>query len=481
MDQASAAAGAQESEDRNGETGTGTGSAGKGSIAHTHAQGLGEEQSIWFKLGVLTRQDDPIPALQRISEKMGGCIRVNLKDERIFFLSEVDHFKHVLLNKVDNYGKYFEGLKPIFGRAMITIDGALWQKIRMPQQAAFQPKMFGEYLPYLLAAVEEKALDLEQFAKTGETINLLEHTWGLAASMVCKALFDRDVPFNPKAVFGAVKSYTDVGHHRDLRLAKVKGDLTEVSLDDPAAGAVAAWLKLIPEVVGAVPRDHRQRTLLTMLQAAAADPNQPDFDDQQVLDEVKQYLWAGTETTALTLTWCLYLLHLHPEVAERIRQEGEDAYGTRVPSWDDIHALSYTRAVIQETMRLYPPVWSIIRVALAEDEISGHKVMPGDKVALCPYIVHHTARYWDEPEKFDPSRFMPEKAKKRAPYSYVPFGAGKRACIGGALSIAENTLALTQLLRKFRFEYMGEVPARMDATVTLTPRGGALPFRVHTR
>jgi enediyne biosynthesis protein E7 len=450
-------------------------------VAHQHAQGLGEELTIWHKLSVLTRHDNPILALQRMSEKMGGCIRVTLQNERIFFLSEVDHFKQVLLSNADNYGKYFDGLKPIFGKSMITIDGALWQKVRMPQQAAFQPKMFGEYLPYLLSSVQDKSKELEQFAKTGETINLLEETWGLAASMVCKALFDRDVPFNPRAVFGAVKSYTDVGHHRTLRLAKVKGDLTEVPPGDAAAGAIASWLSIAPQVLGAVPRDDRERTLLRMLEEAAADPNRPEFDGQQVLDEMKQYLWAGTETTALTLTWCFYLLHLYPDVAERIRREGEEAYGGRVPAWDDIHALGYTRAVIQETMRLYPPVWSIIRVALAEDEIAGHRVLPGDKIALCPYIVHRSPRYWDDPEKFDPSRFTPENAKKRAPYSYLPFSAGKRACIGGALSIVENTLALTQLLRKFHLEYMGEIPARMDPTVTLTPQGGTLPFRVHMR
>jgi cytochrome P450 len=480
MDDASAARLVQLREESVGENEDGAADM-QASLAHAHAQELGEEESIWFKLSMLTRQDDPIPALQRLSEKMGGCVRINLKDERLFFLSGVDHFKHVLLTRVDNYGKYFNGLKPIFGKSMITIDGALWQKIRMPQQPAFQPKMFEEYLPHLLSSVQDKSRDLDRYAQTGETINLLEETWGLAASMVCKALFGRDVPFNPRAVFSAVKSYTDVGHHRTIRLAKVKGELVEVPADNAAAGAIASWLSVVPEVLGGVPRDYRERTLLTMLQAAAADPDKPEFDRQQVLDEMKQYLWAGTETTALTLSWCFYLLHLHPEVAERIRQEGEDAYGDRVPGWDDIHALSYTRAVIQETMRLYPPVWSIIRVALAEDEIGGHKVMPGDKIVLCPYIVHHSPLYWDEPEKFDPARFMPENAKKRAPYSYLPFSAGKRACIGGALSIVENTLALTQLLRKFRLEYMGEVPARMDATVTLTPRGSALPFRVRTR
>ncbi len=447
--------------------------------AHHHAQTLGEKESIWFKLSMLTKQDQPIQTLQRLSEKHGGCIRITLKDERIFFLSDVEHFKHVLVTKVDNYGKYFDGLTPIFGKSMITVDGALWQKIRMPQQAAFQPKMFGEYLPYLLSSVQDKANEFEKFAETGETINLLEETWGLAASMICKALFDRNVPFDPHLVFRAVKAYTNVVNHRDIRLKKVKGELTEVLPGEEAADAIASWLAVPPQLLGAVPRDYRERTLLTMLNEVRADPNRPEFDAQQVIDEMKQYLWAGTETTALTLTWCFYLLHLYPEVAERIRKEGEDAYGDRVPTWDDIHALSYTRAVIQETMRLYPPVWSFIRVANAEDEISGHKIMPGDKIVLSSYVVHHSARYWDDPEKFDPSRFSPENMKKRAPYSYLPFSAGKRACIGGALSIVENTLALTQLLRRFRLEYLGPTPAPMSATVTLTPAGGGLPFRVH--
>jgi cytochrome P450 len=448
---------------------------------HHHAQALGEPESVWYKLSVLTRQEDPIPTLQRLSAKMNGCIRVNLAGERILFMSEAEHFKHVLVTNPDKYGKYFEGLTPIFGKSMITIDGKLWQKIRMPQQAAFQPKMFGDYLPYLLSSVQDKARDFETYAKTGETINLLEETWGLAASMICKALFDRDVPFNPRQVFRAVKAYTDVGHHRAIRLQKVKGELTEVPLDHVAADAIGEWMTVPPQVIGAVPRDHRERTLLTTLQNAAADPDWPAFDEQQVLDEIKQYLWAGTETTALTLTWCFYLLSLYPEVADRIRSEGEAAYGDRVPTWDDIHALSYTRSVIQETMRLYPPVWCLIRVATDHDDIGGHIVEPGDKIALCSYIVHRSPKYWDDPESFDPSRFSPENTAKRAPYSYVPFSAGRRACIGGALSIVENTLALTQLLRRFSLEYVGQLPAKPAATVTLTPEGGALPFRVHAR
>lgn len=447
-------------------------------IAQSHVQALGEAETVWFKLSMLSKQDDPMQSLLRMSEKYGGCIRVNLRDERIFFLSDPEHFKRVLVTNADRYGKYFDGLKPIFGKSMITVDGALWQKIRMPQQAAFQPKMYGEYLPYLLASVQERARRWDEFAASGETVNMLEETWSLAANMICKALFDRDVPFNPHVVFTAVKSYTDVVNHKKIRLKKVKGELTEVPSDEAAADAIGKWLSVPPTVLGAVPRDHREQTLLGMMRAAAADPELPEFDEQQVMDEMKQYLWAGTETTALTLTWCFYLLSLYPEVAERIRQEGEDVYGDRVPTWDDIHSLTYSRAVIQETMRLYPPVWSLIREATAEDEIAGYEVKPGDKMVMCTYIAHHSPRFWEEPERFDPERFSPENAKKRAKYSYLPFGAGKRSCIGGALSLVENTLALTQLLRRFRPEYVGEVPAKIAATVTLTPAGGKLPFRI---
>ena len=135
-------------------------------------------------------------------------------------------------------------------------------------------------------------------------------------------------------------------------------------------------------------------------------------------------------------------------------------------------------------MRFYPPIWGLIRVATKDDEIGGKQIKAGDRVVLFAYGAHHDARYWDEPETFRPERFMGEAAKKRRPYTYIPFGGGKRSCIGGAMSQVENTLALSMLLRRFRPEYVGSKYAPADehpginATVTLTPRGG-LNFRIH--
>jgi len=444
----------------------------------SHTLGLGEESSIWFKLSPLLRGDpeNPMRILMHMMERYGPVLPVNLANQRIVLISEPEYFKHVLVTKADNYIKYFDGLKPIFGKSMITNDGALWQKIRMPQQPAFHPDMFAEYIPYFLKAIHTKMDLWGELAKTGETFEMVEQTWTLAADMICKALFDREMPFNPHVVFKYVKTYTDVMEHKDLRLRKQSGELFEITEEDTAK-AVNAWWSVPPAVIAANPHDDREKTLLKLIEAATKDPNLPEFDEQQAIDEIKQYLWAGTETTALTLAWALYEISRHPAMAERIRREGEDVYGDREPAAADYSALAYTRAVIQETMRIYPPVWGLIRVATVADQIGGKEIKPGDRVVLFSYGAHHNPKFWEEPEEFRPERWMAGNAKKQVKYSYIPFGAGKRSCIGGAMSQVENTLALSLLLRRFRPEYVGPNPAGINGTVTLTPKGG-LQFRI---
>jgi cytochrome P450 len=443
----------------------------------SHAHQLGEESSVWFKLTPLLKgPDNPMSVLMQMTRRYGGVIPVNMANQRVVLLSEPEHFKRVLVTKADSYIKYFDGLKPIFGKSMITHDGALWQKIRMPQQPAFHPDMFAEYIPYFLDAIRTKMKIWAKLAETGETVEMVEQTWTLAADMICKALFDREMPFNPHFVFKCVKTYTDVMNHKSIRLKKVAGEEFEIT-EETAAKAMEVWAGVPPMVFDAAPSEERERTLLKMIEAAVADPTIPEFDQQQAIDELKQYLWAGTETTALTLAWSLYLASKHPEAAERIRKEGEATCGDRDPTAADYSALAYTRAVIQETMRLYPPIWSLIRVAAQADEIDGREIRPGDRVVLFAYGAHHDARFWEDPETFKPERFKGEAAKKRKPYTYLPFGGGKRSCIGGAMSQVENTLALSILLRRFRPEYVGPDPAGINATVTLTPKGG-LPFRI---
>jgi cytochrome P450 len=443
---------------------------------YSHAHGLGDEQSIWFKLTPLMNSDNPMQLLMRLADKYGGAIPINLKNQRVVLLSDVEHFKRVLVENADNYTKYFDGMRPVFGKSMITVDGALWQKIRKPQQAAFHPNMFEVYFPFLMDAIRTKSDIWAEYAKTGETVEMVEQTWTLAADMVCKALFDREMPFNPHFVFGMVKTYTDVMNHKEIRLQQASGELEEVT-DAKAAKAMEHWAEVPDSILGSPIIEDREKTLLNMILEAEADPEFPEFDHQQVVDEMKQYLWAGTETTALTLAWCLYLLSQNPGVADKIRAEANEICGDNEPTWDQVAQLSYTRQVLQETMRLYPPIWALIRVADGDDVIEGHEVHKGDKIVMCTYLAHHSPKYWTNPEEFQPERFSPERMKKRIKYSYLPFSAGKRACIGGALSQIENMLALVTLLRRFDPEYVGDAPAPIQSTVTLCPKGG-LNFKI---
>ena len=243
-------------------------------VAYSPSHGLGEEQSIWYKLTPLLNQENPMQVLMALSDKYGGVIPISLKNQRIVLLSEPAHAERVLVSNADNYTKYFDGLRPVFGRSMITIDGALWQKIRSPQQAAFHPNMFEAYFPYLMSAIDSKMARWAQFAQTGETIEMVEETWTLAAEMVCKALFDREMPFNPHFVFGQVKTYTDVMNHKSIRLKNVRGELEEMTQEE-AAKAMEVWGSIPDTVIGANVLEQREKTLLKMLEAAEADPEFP--------------------------------------------------------------------------------------------------------------------------------------------------------------------------------------------------------------
>ena len=226
---------------------------------------------------------------------------------------------------------------------------------------------------------------------------MVEQTWTLAADMICKALFDRDMPFNPHFVFKCVKTYTDVSEPQGHPSQAIRPTPCSRWARTRRAKAVEAWWSVPPAVFAADPREEREKTLLKMIEAAVADPSIPEFDQQQAVDEIKQYLWAGTETTALTLAWALYLTSKNPEAAERIRREGEAVCGDREPTAADYSALIYTRSVIQETMRLYPPVWSLIRVATEPDTIAGKEIRPGDRVVLFGYGAHHNPKFWEAP------------------------------------------------------------------------------------
>ena len=204
------------------------------------------------------------------------------------------------------------------------------------------------------------------------------------------------------------------------------------------------------------------------------------MDPGLVRDEMASIFLAGHETTAITLGWAFYLLERHPEVEARVHAELDQVLGGRTPTFEDMPSLVFTRAVIDETLRLYPPVHVFTRQAIGPDEISGHKIPAGAFVTISSWVLHRHTLWWDEPEAFKPERFLPGNAQKINPFAYIPFGAGARICLGKHLGLLESTLLLAQIAQSFRLRVRPGHTVEPLGRMTLRPRGG-LPMRIARR
>jgi cytochrome P450 len=205
----------------------------------------------------------------------------------------------------------------------------------------------------------------------------------------------------------------------------------------------------------------------------------PEPDDTALRSQVATFLLAGHETTAAALAWVWYLLDRHPEKAEKLRGELQAELGGRTPELEDVTRLSYTRGVVLESLRLFPPVWVLPRTAIRADAVCGFAVPAGTEVLISPYLIHRRPDIWPDPESFSPERFLEERALPQSSYAYLPFGAGPRACIGAHTATVGAILAIASLAQRFRLTRSGAPHPAPQAHVSLFP-AARLPMRVHT-
>jgi cytochrome P450 len=220
--------------------------------------------------------------------------------------------------------------------------------------------------------------------------------------------------------------------------------------------------------------------VLTRLILSSDREPDPEVARTRLRDELITLLLAGHETTASTLGWSLYLLDRNPEVWQRMHEEAVTVLGDRDPTDEDLRGLRYTGNVIQEVIRLYPPVWILTREAVEEDVVNGYVVPAGSDVVVCPYTLHRHPDFWPEPERFDPDRFAPDRAGDRPRYAHIPFGAGPRFCVGSHLGLMEATFVLALLARELRLHTAPEHKVTPQPMLSLR-LGGGLPMTVATR
>ena len=247
-----------------------------------------------------------------------------------------------------------------------------------------------------------------------------------------------------------------------------------LSIPTPENKRYRAAVKAVDDVLAGLLAERRRATdkhndLLQMLLDARDEETGEAMTDAQLRDEAVTIFAAGHETTSNALSWTILLLARHADVARKLFDEVDRVLAGRAPTVADLAALPYTRWVVQESMRLYPPAWVMGRYALGDDEICGYRVRAGTQVLVSPWTTHRHPRYWDDPEAFDPERFSPARAEGRHPFAYFPFGGGPRICIGNAFAMMEAQLILAMISQRFRLELAPGARVEPERGITLRP------------
>jgi len=244
----------------------------------------------------------------------------------------------------------------------------------------------------------------------------------------------------------------------------------------PAMMRVKRAVRELDEIVDRIIRQRRASgedtgDLLSMLMAAR-DEDGSGMTDRQLRDEILTFLLAGHETTAVSLSWTWYLLSQHPDVEQKLHQELRQVLDGRTPQLEDLSRLPYTDKVVKESMRLYPPAWSLARTVAKEIEIAGYRLPVGANVVMSPWILHRDPRFFEQPEQFNPGRWTPDAAQHLPKFAYFPFGGGPRLCIGASFAIMEANLLLATIAQRFQLRLVPGHPVDTLPSITLRPRHG---------
>ena len=405
-------------------------------------------------------------------------------NRRITVVNDPAGVKHVMSTNFDNYRKsvYTErALKPLVGQGLFISEGELWRRQRRIAMPAFHRTRLRGFAEGMTQAAEEMLQRWERH-KDGAELEVGGEMAAVTAEVVCRAMFSGDLGRERAAgVFEAFERYQRTLGRLDIV------EMTGLPRWIPRLGArrarkaVRQLDALINGIIATRRREGVERNDLLDLFMNARDPDTGEAMSPSLLrDEVAVSFLAGHETTANALTWAFYLLSQHPEAENRVREEVDRVLGGRRPEYDDLTELPYVRAVIDEGLRLYPPVHIFSREALGDDRIGKRYVPAGSMVVISPWLIHRHRELWSEPDTFRPERFLGEEVKQHDRFAYLPFGAGPRLCIGKGFGLTEATIILAMVAQRFRLRLRTGHVVEPLGRLTLRPRGG-MPMTLHRR
>ena len=420
---------------------------------------------------------DRLGFVERIAREYGDVVRTPVAGGEDFYtLFHPDHVRHVLVENNGNYvkGEFFQRQLDFLGTGVLNAEGEAWRRQRHAVEPAFHPDRIDGYAEAMTGFTAR----LVEAWEDGEVRNVHEDVMGLTLEIVAKALFDVDIRESGDDVGRALEAVMAHGRRRSGRLVDVPDWV-------PTPGNVEYLRasRALDSVVDGIIEERRGTDdagdVVSMLMRTET-PDGTRLSDEAIRDEVMTLLLAGHETTAQALTYALHLLSHYPDVEERLVAELGDVLGGATPTPDDLDDLRYTEQVVRESMRLYPPVWGLLRESIDDDEIGGYRIPAGSTIGMYQWVTHRDARFFDDPLAFDPDRWTDDFRRDLHPFAYFPFSGGPRRCLGDRFAMAEARLVLATMLQDVHLEALRGEDLDLSPSITLRPADG-LRMRVHER
>lgn len=433
--------------------------------------------SHWFFGAAYHAQRDPFRWVTAWIQEYGDIFTITSPFGSATVLANPEWAHQIL---VERYSRYQEKslsyivLRMLMGNGLVTSSGDFWRGQRKLAQPAFHRRRLDAIFQMMVERSTACANQFAGAAESGEAIDVAPALSHLTLEIITRAMFSADVD----GTASDVSSHINALNEYSIRLLRNPWlFLLPRKIPTPFTKADYAARTTLNRIVTGIIDQRRRRggehdDLLSMLLSACDEETGRGMSDDQLRDEVMTIFIAGHETTANAMCWLLYLVAQHPEIEQRLIAEIDAAWNSDRLTSGNLASFPYTRQVIEESLRLYPTIWSVGRRCGEDDEIGGHRIRKGMNIFVPIFHFHWSERYWPEPQRFDPDRFSAERRPPTEPMVYFPFGAGPRSCIGNHFAMQELIIMTAVFFRRFRFRLETGFTAELDPLITLRPKYG---------
>lgn len=426
----------------------------------------------WWK-SLQSLQNDYLGYMSTIHAQYDTCFELNLGFRKLLFSKNPEVIRHYMEGDYMKFPKAsgYKWMGLFLGNGLVINEGKSWKKQRRLAQPSFHRNQLAKLSETMVNEIETFRVLLEE--KEGQSIDIFTEMMAITLNIIGKSMFNTGfsqselqevhtwVPFLMEHI--AIIRSNPIAR----LLSKVNGKRRKFNT------GLASLDQMVFRIIEERRKDAQSSADLTgMFMSAVDEDTGQKMDDKAIRDELMTLFMAGHETSANALTWAIYLLSRHPEEMEKVLAEIETVLQGRLPGFEEVPKLTYTRQVLLETMRLYPPVPLIARSNTEAFDLVGYHFPAKSDIVFDFYHLHRDPQLWDDPNRFDPSRFTPEREKSRPYNHYLPFASGPRRCIGDRFAMMEMQMVLAVLLRNFNFKPLDLAEKEFETHITLRPKGG---------